>query len=135
MAIFRRKQSSDSSSPGVERLVDVLGEWEYSPNTDEPPGALYWLQAWYAVQCNDEWEHGYGVSIETLDNPGWSVKIELRDTSLEGRAYEGVTVERGDHDWVRTWLAEGSFHAACGPLNLGEALNAFRRWVQEPSAA
>lgn len=36
------------------------------------------LQDWYCSQCNGDWEHGYGVSIETLDNPGWSLKIELK---------------------------------------------------------
>jgi hypothetical protein len=28
------------------------------------------LEAWYASRCDGEWEHGYGISIETLDNPG-----------------------------------------------------------------
>jgi hypothetical protein len=31
---------------------------------------LPWLQGWYATQCDGDWEHEYGVSIETLDNPG-----------------------------------------------------------------
>ncbi len=40
------------------------------------------LQRWYLAQCNDDWEHSYGVTIETLDNPGWSVHIDLADTAL-----------------------------------------------------
>jgi hypothetical protein len=33
------------------------------------------LQDWYAAHCNGEWEHQHGVVIESLDNPGWWVKI------------------------------------------------------------
>jgi|GEM_PF-3181522 len=33
------------------------------------------LTNWYQNQCDGDWEHKYGVSIETLDNPGWIVKI------------------------------------------------------------
>ena len=29
------------------------------------------LENWYAGQCNGVWEHGCGVRIDTLDNPGW----------------------------------------------------------------
>ena len=45
---------------------------------------INWLQDWYKNQCNDEWEHDYGITIGTLDNPGWDVKIDLIGTSLEG---------------------------------------------------
>ena len=41
------------------------------------------LEAWYLRQCNGDWEHLYGVTIETLDNPGWSVTIDLTGTKLE----------------------------------------------------
>ncbi len=34
---------------------------------------LTWIQKWYAKHCNGDWEHFYGVKIETVDNPGWSV--------------------------------------------------------------
>ena len=43
------------------------------------------LQQWYLSNCNGDWEHTYGVSIGTLDNPGWSVKIELTGTPCDGR--------------------------------------------------
>ena len=38
------------------------------------------FQAWYLERCNDEWEHSYGVNITTLDNPGWTVDVDLADT-------------------------------------------------------
>lgn len=45
---------------------------------------LEWLQDWYLQQCDGEWEHFYGVKIETLDNPGWYIEIDLNDTTLAG---------------------------------------------------
>ncbi len=31
---------------------------------------LTWVQRWYLDQCDGEWEHEWGVKIDTLDNPG-----------------------------------------------------------------
>lgn len=102
----------------------------WNEDFDVEPGVLTWLQAWYGSQCNGDWEHGYGVEIGTLDNPGWRVSINVSGTALEGKPRKRVKVDRGEHDWCHTWVEEGAFQAACGPLNLGEALHAFRVWAQ-----
>ena len=47
--------------------------------------SLDFLQQWYAEQCNGDWEHEFGIKIETLDNPGWSLEIDLAKTIYEGR--------------------------------------------------
>src|SRR5690348_1300611 len=41
---------------------------------------IEWIQAWYLDQCDGHWEHQYGMVIETLDNPGWSIRVELEGT-------------------------------------------------------
>jgi immunity protein 53 of polymorphic toxin system len=101
------------------------------------PGVWTWLQAWYATRCNGEWEHGYGVSIGTLDNPGWSVEIDLKGTILANKPYAPQAIHRSEHEWVvtsvqgvATSVRGRQFRAACGPLNLGEALYMFRRWAE-----
>lgn len=33
------------------------------------------LDDFYQRHCNDEWEHFYGVTIQTCDNPGWWVTV------------------------------------------------------------
>ncbi|MBI1185367.1 hypothetical protein GC194_13935 [bacterium] len=40
------------------------------------------IQNWYKLNCNGYWEHSYGYSIATLDNPGWTIRIDLADTCL-----------------------------------------------------
>ena len=94
------------------------------------PGALTWLQAWYATQCDGDWEHQHGVEIGTLDNPGWRLQIDLVGTELEPRGKDRAEVHRSEHDWCTTWVEDATFHAACGPLNLGEAIHEFRCWAQ-----
>jgi hypothetical protein len=96
------------------------------------PDGLTWLQGWYATQCNGDWEHEYGVSIETLDNPGWFLKIDLRGTSMGGLTFPRNEVHRGEHDWFIAGLVDDRFEVACGPLNLGEAIHQFRLWAAEP---
>jgi hypothetical protein len=39
--------------------------------------ALSYLEKWYRSHCNGEWEHAEGISIGTLDNPGWSIAVSL----------------------------------------------------------
>jgi hypothetical protein len=43
------------------------------------------LQEWYAAMSDGDWEHELGISIETIDNPGWVVSIDLEGTPLEGQ--------------------------------------------------
>ena len=100
---------------------------------------LTWLMQWYLAECNDDWEHSYGVKIDTLDNPGWTLKIDLRETNLQDRPFERV--EHGQptsdlEEWRKlgSWLvADGKgkiFNVACGPLDLDGAIQVFRDWVE-----
>jgi len=38
----------------------------------EPPDTCFSrLETWFASMCNGDWEHTYGITLETVDNPGW----------------------------------------------------------------
>jgi hypothetical protein len=92
---------------------------------------LMWLQQWYSERCDGEWEHSYGIEISTLDNPGWQIKVDLRDTGLEEARFENVTVERAKTDWIRCSVGDKMFRGACGPLNLTELLGYFRSFADK----
>ena len=103
---------------------------------------LAWLMRWYLAECNGDWEHSFGVKIDTLDNPGWSLKIDLRETDLQGRPFKRVKHGEPAHDlddWRSLgswWVADvksDSFEASCGPLDLQEVIQLFRNWVENPS--
>jgi len=94
------------------------------------------IQEWYLSQCNDEWEHGYGIKIDTLDNPGWAIDINLRDTNLEGFAFtpseKGVGSDSEDcgNDWWTTKVEDQKFIGRCGPEHLETVLRIFLDWTK-----
>ena len=96
-----------------------------------PGDELAWLMDWYASQCDGDWEHAWGIKIETLDNPGWSLEIDLADTDFEDRRF--TRLEHGDMEstdsWWICWVESAQFHAVCGPRDLVNVIAVFRRWV------
>lgn len=83
------------------------------------------IQDWYAGQCDGDWEHSYGIRLETLDNPGWRMTIDLRRTDCEIESTPKQAIDRSDRDWLHWWVRDGKFVATCGPNNLEEAMRMF----------
>jgi hypothetical protein len=96
----------------------------------QEPGPFEWLMGWYHDQCNDDWEHTYGATIDTIDNPGWSLKIDLKDTALEGQLFPRQEHNYGHQtEWWVCWTENHTFHGAGGPMQLGAMIEVFRAWV------
>jgi len=89
------------------------------------------LQQWYRAQCNGDWEHSYGVKVDTLDNPGWRLRIDLEETDLATAAFSPLSVERSDTDWVHCKVEQSAFHGHGGAENLTELLDIFLRWAEK----
>ena len=85
---------------------------------------------WYSSNCDGDWEHDYGVTISTIDNPGWSLLIALEGTDMDGLQFE--TVERSSADTLkgsRCWVKDNKFQGAGGPYELAAMIQVFRTWV------
>jgi hypothetical protein len=95
--------------------------------------AISLLEKWYLAQCNGDWEHQWGVKIDTLDNPGWTLEIDLNDTRAESRQLERIKVERSGNDWFLYSVEKKKFKASMGPGNLGEVIRIFCDWFDETS--
>lgn len=94
------------------------------------PDILRRLQSWYASQCNGAWEHSYGITIDTLDNPGWSFKVDLAETALFDRTFAEVSMDGVDpHDWYSCRLRGHVFEAYCGPTRLNDVITIFVNWA------
>ncbi|HEY9219439.1 MAG TPA: immunity 53 family protein [Phenylobacterium sp.] len=92
--------------------------------------AFDWLAEWYEAQCNGDWEHSFGVTIDTLDNPGWSLKIDLAGTDYEGRLMERQSHDyEHETDWWTCWVEDNVFHGRGGPRQLRSLAEAFRAWA------
>jgi hypothetical protein len=90
---------------------------------------LKWIQNWYLENCDGDWEHCYGVNISTLDNPGWTIDIDLTDTNIEDKKFEVIDIERSESDWIYCNVSDNTFHGNGGPNNLEEILMIFQSWV------
>jgi hypothetical protein len=86
--------------------------------------ALKRIQSWYKNQCDGDWEHSYGVRIETLDNPGWSLTIDLLDTSLEGVELE-ISNEISEFDWFHVKIKDNQFVGSGDPNKLDYLIECF----------
>ena len=88
------------------------------------------LQKWYASNCNGEWQEEYGVEIGTLDNPGWSVTIDLNDTNLEGKEFQPIENHLSEESWVECRVEENKFRGYGDPSKLEEILKVFIDWAK-----
>lgn len=96
--------------------------------------ALAGLQEWYAAHVNGNWEHTYGVSIGTLDNPGWVLKIDLIDTELVNCVFNEVKHQGSeDIDWYHCRVAGNVFEAFSGPRRLVDVIVIFLQWAARSS--
>ena len=83
------------------------------------------LQQWYRSHCDSDWAHGYGIKIDTLDNPGWTVSVDLADTELVGRPFTEVRRLEHEADWIQCQVRDGKFEGHGGPFMLEEILRIF----------
>ena len=86
------------------------------------------IQKWFQSHCDGDWEHGEGIRISSLDNPGWAVEIDLNNTEFADRSLAITKIERSESDWVWAWTEERRFLIRCGAENLEEGLRAFLDW-------
>ena len=96
--------------------------------TSKTMSSTSWLQSWFVEQCDGQWEHSYGVRIETLDSPGWSVEIDVAETPLEGLTRPVHLEQRSDTDWISYEARDNKFIAYGGSQNLDELLAIFKDW-------
>jgi|SRR5579859_5105198 len=105
-----------------------------------------WLQEWYRARCDGNWEHHSGITITSLDNPGWLVRIQLRGTArahqpfttiARGTSNEGWVQQGSDANWLYCHIVtrdvpdEPIFEGASGPLSLAEIIEVFRNWSEQ----
>lgn len=89
---------------------------------------------WYQSHCDDSWEHQYGVRLETLDNPGWQLTVDLIHTDLQGRTMievrDGIAPE--DHpaapSWIHCFVRDNKFQGACDPTQVARLFEIFTQF-------
>jgi Immunity protein 53 len=92
--------------------------------------ALVELQRWYAAQCDGLWEHSYGVKIDTLDNPGWTLRVDLRGTPLQEQVFVALSDGMEGEEWISCRVKDGQFEGAGGPHMLSRLARIFVDWAR-----
>lgn len=61
------------------------------------------LDDFYRQRCNGQWEHRYGITIETCDNPGWLFLLEddNLDKLCQGKAWNVIAKKISEEHHVR----------------------------------
>jgi hypothetical protein len=70
-----------------------------------------------------------GITISTLDNPGWDIKIELEGTELEGLEMKLILNNIDDNDWYGLKVEHNVFEAFGDPSKLEFLLTEFKKIV------
>lgn len=91
---------------------------------------LGWIERWYASECNGDWEHQFGVKVETIDNPGWKVEIDLFETELHDLSIDYALEKRSERDWLGIAVTKQQFRGIGDPGKLEDILERFRQLVQ-----
>ncbi len=93
------------------------------------------LQDWYASQCNGEWEHRYGIHVDSCDNPGWWVRIDIAGTNLASREFHPVAenVDANGYQQGERWHychVDGEvWHGAGDETKLPLIIQTFLTWA------
>jgi hypothetical protein len=93
------------------------------------------LQAWFAQQPDSYRAKPGAVVINTLDNPGWSLKVSLDGTRLGGVVLPEFSPKKGEANWFSRHSDGKVFCAYGGPLNLIDILKEFVEWSKASLAA
>lgn len=105
-------------------------------------GDLEWLEQWYLAQCRGDWANDRGVTLQSLDNPGWLLSVDLEGTELEERAADALLLRGGEPpsaangniggpDWVECSIKDRKFKGAGDPEKLRTILQCFRQWAEQ----
>jgi hypothetical protein len=91
------------------------------------------ITEWYISQCDGDWEHAYGIKIETTANAGWLVICDLQFTNLQSSELPLTQSNNSKNDWYNIKIDKMKFIAG-GDLNKLEfLLNEFIRLIEKGS--
>jgi Immunity protein 53 len=91
---------------------------------------MNWLCKWYSEQCDGNWEHTHGITIETLDNPGWSVTVDTNFSSKVLKEIKWIYFEKSDEDWYGYKVENGIFESSGDPHKLEFLIEVFKNLVE-----
>lgn len=97
-------------------------------SADQSP--FQWLQQFFQSNCDGDWEHDNGCTIETASDPGWKFTFNLRGTSYEHLNLEELEDHQAPINWLRCKVENSTFIAFCSPRRLEDCISILRDLVE-----
>lgn len=91
---------------------------------------IQWLEEWYSNNCNGDWEHDYGITITTIDNPGWDITIDLADTIFDLPNEDWKLIKESESSWYGYKVTNNVFNASGDPKRLNFLIQLFKRKIE-----
>ena len=92
------------------------------------------LLRWYAARCDGAWEHRYGFTIESCDNPGLQVTVDIAtEPALRPEADRPLTQE-GDDPGVSMMIRDRKLVAFAAPGRERQMLDRVDRFLARAPA-
>lgn len=92
---------------------------------------IKWLQNWYKSNCDGDWEHENLVRIQSLDNPGWLLEIEMMNISSKLSIKKWELFEVSEENWLGYDVEEHKFTASGDPTKLEALIMIFKILLEE----
>jgi len=92
---------------------------------------LDWIQQWFLNNCDGAWEQGEAIQINTTDNPGWEVEIDMSNTSLATLSIPQILNEKNKNDWYSVKIEDKTFSASGDAQKLQFLLGLFKETIEK----
>ena len=103
-----------------------------SEGKDDLSGLLAWTVRWVESQFDGNWEHGRGFSLGLVDNPGWTLRIDVSNHDVSRTTL--LPIKESDVDHTRFFFAEVTaddvFDGICDATQLERLLRVFRSLIE-----
>lgn len=88
------------------KLIEILHIFyqmieENDKNVMRSDSLTSWLMQWYKSQCDGDWEHMFGMKIQSDEKANWTVKIDLCNTTMQWIEIPPVYINNGLNDWMK----------------------------------
>jgi Immunity protein 53 len=90
------------------------------------------IEQWLGRQTEDYLSTEKAIQIETLDNPGWGVRVDLKGTSALSGDIDTAEFEENADYWFHCSIAQKKFIGYGGVHNLSSILTCFTSWAGLP---
>lgn len=119
-----------------EMLETLCMTLNISKNCNCEDNLILWLQTYYSLCCDGDWEHGYGNSIQKMENYSWKVTLVLKDTLFEDFTFDPIMTKISSDNWFSCSLEKNehdniSLIGYASSQNLTAIIRNFKNWMEQ----